>query len=156
MNQIIEETGSVKVFKVGRNEFKTKAEAERCLERQTLMQWKSSIEDALVFDVHEDHKKLLMRSYWDWDDCEYGAPCMDPKRPYGNSDVGGDIAGILEMKLMTDGYGEKVISDIQSKMCRGRHLEMQHYLQILARFGEIPDGRYSRPNTWSEWVKVKP
>jgi hypothetical protein len=42
-----------------------------------------------------DHLTLLKRSEWSWDDCEFGAPAMDPKRPYGNSDVENDLAEIL-------------------------------------------------------------
>lgn len=39
-----------------------------------------------------DHLTLLKESCWSWDDCEFGAPSMDPKRPYGNSDVEDDLA----------------------------------------------------------------
>lgn len=42
-----------------------------------------------------DHLTLLRRAWWDWYDCEYGAPAIDPKRPYGNSDVDGDLAELL-------------------------------------------------------------
>lgn len=41
------------------------------------------------------HLALLRRACWDWNECEYGAPSMDPKRPYGNSDVEDDLAEIL-------------------------------------------------------------
>jgi hypothetical protein len=51
------------------------------------------------FTVTEDHLKLLRRAYIGWDDCEFGAPGIDPKRPYGNSDVIGDIAEILGEEL---------------------------------------------------------
>lgn len=49
----------------------------------------------VLFVLTEDHLKLLAKSYWQWQDCETGAPEMDPKRPYGNSDVAGDIREIL-------------------------------------------------------------
>ena len=42
-----------------------------------------------------DHLTLLARSYWDWNDCEFGAASLDPKRPYGNSDVEDDLAELL-------------------------------------------------------------
>lgn len=48
------------------------------------------------FYITDDHIKLLKRMYVTWYDCEYGAPCVDPKRPYGNSDVEGDICEILK------------------------------------------------------------
>ena len=49
------------------------------------------------FTVTEDHLELLrhVHLYWDYGE-GYGAPAIDPKRPYGNSDVERDIAEILE------------------------------------------------------------
>lgn len=48
-----------------------------------------------TFTVTEQHLALLGRAYVRWDDCEFGAPAIDPKRPYGNSSVERDIAEIL-------------------------------------------------------------
>lgn len=42
-----------------------------------------------------DHVALLQSCYWDWNGDEFGAPSMDPKRPYGNSDVENDLAALL-------------------------------------------------------------
>lgn len=42
-----------------------------------------------------DHLTLLKSSCWDWNECEFGAASMDPKRPYGNSDVLDDLAELL-------------------------------------------------------------
>lgn len=42
-----------------------------------------------------DHLTLLARSYWDMSECEFGAPEMDGKRPYGNGDVEDDLAELL-------------------------------------------------------------
>lgn len=42
-----------------------------------------------------DHLLLLAASCWHWNDCEFGAASMDPKRPYGNGDVEGDLAELL-------------------------------------------------------------
>jgi hypothetical protein len=42
-----------------------------------------------------DHLTLLRRSCWDWNECEFGAASMDPKRPYGNSDVLDDLEELL-------------------------------------------------------------
>jgi hypothetical protein len=40
-----------------------------------------------------DHLTLLRETgWWDWNDMEFGASSMDPKRPYGNSDVEEDLA----------------------------------------------------------------
>ena len=39
------------------------------------------------FTLTVDHITLLNNMWVDWSDVEYGAPEIDPKRPYGNSDV---------------------------------------------------------------------
>lgn len=46
------------------------------------------------FLVTYDHIQLLLNSYVYWDDCEFGAPGIDPKRPFGNSDVEKDYEEI--------------------------------------------------------------
>ena len=51
---------------------------------------------AREFTVTDDHLKLLARTFIDYDGwTEFGAPEVDPKLPYGNSDVYDDIAEIL-------------------------------------------------------------
>lgn len=47
------------------------------------------------FRLTEDHLKLVRAMYVGWQDCETGAPEIDPKRPYGNSFVAGDVIEIL-------------------------------------------------------------
>src|SRR6266568_5645220 len=47
-----------------------------------------SLASVSEFTVTEDHLKLLRHAYLYWEYGEgYGAPAIDPKRPYGNSDV---------------------------------------------------------------------
>lgn len=46
------------------------------------------------FLVTNEHLQLLANSYVYWDDCEFGAPGIDPKRPFGNSDVEKDYEEI--------------------------------------------------------------
>lgn len=47
------------------------------------------------FELKAEHLKLLKQSCWRWEDCEYGAPAMDCKRPFGNSSVIPDVMEIL-------------------------------------------------------------
>lgn len=42
-----------------------------------------------------EHLTLLAESCWSWDAAEFGAAAMNPKRPYGNSDVEDDLADHL-------------------------------------------------------------
>jgi hypothetical protein len=48
-----------------------------------------------LFVVTEDHLKLARRMVVGWCGDEYGAPEIDPKRPYGNSNVVRDMREIL-------------------------------------------------------------
>ena len=47
------------------------------------------------FEVKKEHLMLLREACVDWDDCEFGAPCINPKRPYGNSGVVADMIRIF-------------------------------------------------------------
>ena len=47
-----------------------------------------------TFELTENHIKLLRNAYVSWDDCETGAPAIDPKRPYGNKYIAQDISAL--------------------------------------------------------------
>lgn len=81
--------------------------------------------------ITPDHIKLLRRSYVGWNDCEYGAPEIDCKRPYGNSDVAGDIAEILGWKPEGDDGENECLSSRQRTAARKIHEEMKGVLQIV-------------------------
>jgi len=49
------------------------------------------------FMLTEAHLQLIRNMHFEMNDhVEFGAPCIDPKRPYGNSDVLYDIAMLIE------------------------------------------------------------
>lgn len=84
------------------------------------------------FVVKDYHMKLLDRLWFDFhDDIEFGAPAVDPKRPYGNSDVYDDIAEITGIEGETDEWGNKDFSPEQIKFMDMIHREMTTVLQIL-------------------------
>ena len=58
------------------------------------------------FVLTENHIILLNRMWVGWGDCEFGAPRIDPKRPYGNSDVRQDMLQILGLKELRAGVYE--------------------------------------------------
>ncbi len=62
--------------------------------------------DKKQFTLKPEHVKLLRRMYVDWDDCEFGAPEIDPEQPYGNSDVEQDMIEILGLKELKKGIYE--------------------------------------------------
>lgn len=103
------------------------------------------------FTVTEDHLKLLRRAYVGWDDCEFGAPAIDCKRPYGNSDVLGDIAEILGTtdEECRDEGGE-ILPDAEAAFTR-LHGETATVLQIALATGEFRAGRYARDKYSADW-----
>jgi CRISPR/Cas system CMR-associated protein Cmr5 small subunit len=102
-----------------------------------------------TFELKPEHIKLLRKAWIGWDDCEYGAPAIDPKRPYGNSGVEEDIAEILGWKVNEDGLTEK-----QSEKASEIHLETQTALQIVLTCKTFKPGKF-RQNDFCKWEKVR-
>ena len=124
------------------------------------------------FKITKNHVKLLRRMYTSWDDCEFGSPEIDPKRPYGNSDVHQDMLeilglrelkeGIYEFKLNSrkwllkgeDEYNidlEGVDEDALKEELDKLHAEMETVLQILLRVGTLPVGVYESDECNENW-----
>lgn len=80
------------------------------------------------FRITKEHLALVHRMFFDWDDNAYdGAPAVGIKRPYGNSDVIGDVLEIVgHVNGMTD-------LDIQDKAVFDREGDL--------RYIDLPDGR---------------
>ena len=94
------------------------------------------------FTVTEEHLKLLRRAYVGWDPCEFGAPAIDCKRPYGNSDVISDIGEILGYERVhwdpdDDGDYNETIADNFTQL----HAEAAYRAPDRAGYGRVP----SRP-----------
>lgn len=113
-----------------------------------------------TFVVTEDHLKLLRRAYVGWDDCEFGAPAIDCKRPYGNSDVLGDIAEIIDPEgycracEISDEAVESYIAEHED-VFRKLHVETQTVLQIALKSGEFKAGTYAR-QSYGQWYYPTP
>lgn len=99
------------------------------------------------FTVTEDHLKLMSHFWVGWCDDEYGAPEIDPKRPYGNGDVPSDIARILGWE------GEIEYDDPRARQI---HEETKTALQIALRVGYFKAGTYAKINAYSEdWEQIE-
>lgn len=112
------------------------------------------IEHIERFTVTDEHLRLLRRARISWDEAEFGAPGINPKRPYGNSDVFADIADILEVpeSEWMDAY-EDLIPDAEWRFLR-LHVETAIALQIGLATGEFRPGRYVRGDEWdSTWKR---
>lgn len=105
------------------------------------------------FTVTADHIKLLRRAYVRWEDCEYGAPAIDCKRPYGNSDVLGDMADILGVPIDREAYDP--IGQEAAERLNRLHEETQTVLQIILATGTMEPGDYEAPAYSSKWARVR-
>lgn len=94
-----------------------------------------------TFTINSSHIKLLREACWSWNYGEHGAPSMDCKRPYGNSDVLLDIIQIVDVEDMGDNKPTKLrtcphcgesIPQYDEAYYHKLHDEMQIVLEILA------------------------
>lgn len=104
------------------------------------------------FTVTQEHIKLLKELCVRWCEDEFGAPCIDAKRPFGNSDVFGDMAEILNITIPEDnleGYNKCI--DYLYVLYKG----LQNCLQILCTNLCIEVGEYECDDYKRDWRKVK-
>lgn len=154
-------------------EYNDRRDAENCEVRDKEKKEMKNIERTTKFIITENHLKLLKHLVVEWDDCEFGAPCIDPKRPYGNSDVIDDIAEIIGIKKdkKTINYDEdeaKEYEDIEDYFSEAEwkdevydtlnklHKEMQIVLQIIFVLGKIEVGNYVKKEEYDcqSWEKI--
>lgn len=110
-----------------------------------------------IFYVTEDHLKLLPHLWFDYDDwTEFGAPEVDPKRPYGNSDVYNDIAEHLGIKPdgEEDSYGDKEFTEVQLRYMLQLHKDMTTVLNIMVRNGGVERSAYTASAYGQDWKKL--
>lgn len=114
------------------------------------------------FEITNDHKKLLARMYVGWQDCEFGAPEVDPKRPYGNSDVEWDVAEILgwirddrydlEESMSPEKFDE--FSDAIHDRAMTIHQQMETVVQAALQYAaeHMPVGEYETSGDYNiDW-----
>lgn len=108
----------------------------------------SDLDYLTEFTITEDHLKLSRRMNVDYNAyTEFGAPCIDPKRPYGNSSVIRDLIEILHPNVECDEDGD--FDDfLEARVC-ALHKEMQLVLQIWLCTGQIRIGTFVRENQYS-------
>lgn len=109
------------------------------------------------FDLTDDHLKLLRAANVRWGDMEWGAPEIDGKRPYGNSDLYRDIAKILEVKGFIDHEGEERWSHEQFERMGKLHAETEVALAIVLKTGTFQPGTYITSSAYaSDWKFLNP
>lgn len=126
------------------------------------------------FNLKPEHLKLLRRFSVDWDDAEFGAPCIDPKRPYGNPDVYQDMIEILGLKELREGVFEFILGKKrwilkgedkhnlyldgkdEEKLCdelRTLHKETWAALEVCLSSLSFDEGIYERDDYCDSWEK---
>ena len=113
-----------------------------------------------IFHVTEEHIKLMKRLHIGWCDDEYGAPEVDHKRPYGNSDVEEDMKTILNLSSNKCPHCEEVLDDSDDEkannLVASLHKDMQTVLQILVQNNGIKIGVYKNKEKYgNDWGFVE-
>lgn len=126
--------------------------------------------DKQRLEVKPEHLRLIQRF------CEFGAPEIDPKRPYGNSDVYQDMIEILGLRELKEGiyefelFGEKWLLKGEDKynlylegadegnllkLLRKLHEETEQVLQICFTTQTFKVGIYETSSEYSDdWKRV--
>lgn len=125
----------------------------------TLSIWRSDKETDMTMEIErftltERHVKLLRRMFVGWCNAEFGAPALNPKRPYGNSYAEGDMAEILNVEPEDMEDGEKRLSDRQHEMLRSLHRETETALQVVLTTGAFEPGDYEREKYIGDWCRT--
>lgn len=109
------------------------------------------------FHLLPEHIKLLTsgRVYVDWQDCETGAPEINPKRPYGNSDVHNDVIEILGWPEITEEDEDTDAYETKMERAMQIHRGTAKALEIMLSTKSIKPGVYRRKETYGPaWERV--
>jgi len=128
--------------------------------------------DKKTFLMKDEHLKLLKEMNVGWADDEFGAPEIDPKRPYGNSGVEQHMLEILGLKELKPGIyefelnGRKWLLKGEDKyniylegadeedLCKALvelHKETKTALQVALSTAQFKTGKYQADEYSSDW-----
>lgn len=112
-----------------------------------------------VNNITDQHLKLLKQQNVKFcGGCEYGATEIDPKRPYGNSYVEGDMLEILNMQGdIEESNGSHSCSPALERKLFLLHVETSIALQICMALQTFETGKHTCGEDWicGEWKKVE-
>jgi len=104
-------------------------------------------QDVIRFTLTAEHIKLLRRAEVGWQDCETGAPEIDPKRPYGNSSIALDVIAILGWSVPDDEDTARY-REVCERALR-LHGQTAVALEIVLRTGSFQPGIYTRASPYA-------
>ena len=104
----------------------------------------------VIFTLTAAHILLLSKCWISWDGAEFGAPAIDPKRPYGNGDVYSDMAEILGKDYDTEAEDADKLEAEFDKL----HAELEKALQIVLQCKTFEPGTFVSAPYMNEWRRV--
>lgn len=107
------------------------------------------------FTLTTDHVQLLRAANVGWHHSEWGAPCIDGKRPYGNGDLYDDIASLTGMAVECDHCGHNVLGENDRAHLDALHKSMKTALQVVLSSGSFEPGEYVSPKYGHNWRRAK-
>lgn len=114
----------------------------------------------LELEVTQDHLTLIKNFNVKFDQhCEYGAGYIDPKRPYGNSNVDRDIGKLLGIEPKGDVYDKdderehREFTQEQTAYFWKLHVEAALALKICCQTQSFDPGIYVREHKFGIWQK---
>ncbi len=114
------------------------------------------------FELKEEHLKLLKEANWDYSSAEFGAPMMDPKKPYGRSFPIHHMCEILGIDFpdedaLLDKPGEYDHQyDLLVKRLTPIHYGLVNALRIIFSTGSMEPGLYRKKRKYcSEWELIE-
>ena len=106
------------------------------------------------FELTEDHVKLLRRANVRWEDEPYeGAPAIDAKRPFGNSDWVSDVAEIIGLEPIETDDGETFWPKGTRERCETLYRTLADALQVVLASGSFEPGIYISDRYHDNWRK---
>lgn len=109
-----------------------------------------SVSELIRFHVTEEHLKLLRAANVQYEDgIEWGAAAIDPKRPYGNGDLYGDIARLVGIEPGPDEYDP--FTEAERERMMGLHRDLATVLQIVLLVGRFEAGEYEADRYFRNW-----
>ncbi len=104
-----------------------------------------------TFNLTEAHIKMVCAYNIRWNDNSYdGAPEVDPKRPFGNSDWQDDLCELLEYEPDSEGeFTDEQYRDV-TKLFESGHIA----LEIILQTRSFVPGKYEREQYFGDWKLV--
>ena len=105
-----------------------------------------------TFDMTQEHLDLLRVVYIDWNGTEkYGAPGINIKRPFGNSDIIPDMAPILGIESVPTDDGDTHWPPGTTETCDCFLHDLETALQIVLAVGFFKVGAYEASEYHIDW-----